>query len=87
MTRMNDITADLLGGYEYSMIFHEDGTLDFVMGGTPIEGLRWTEGVAPTGAEAFVIDYFNTGTMLYVIWTDVGFEMDFMGAGMMYFEP
>ena len=87
MTQMNDITADLLGGYEYSMVFHEDGTLDFVMGGSPIEGLRWTEGVAPDGAEAFVIDYFNTGTMLYAVWTDVGFEMDFMGAGMMYFEP
>ena len=87
MTRMNDITADLLGGYEYSMVFHADGTLDFVMGGTPIEGLTWTEGTAENGAEAFVIDYFGTGMMLYAVWTDVGFEMDFMGAGMMYFEP
>ena len=68
-------------------VFHADGTLDFVMGGTPIEGLTWTEGVSDSGAEAFVIDYFGTGMMLYAVWTDVGFEMDFMGAGMMYFEP
>ena len=87
MTRMGDVTADLLGGYEYSMVFHADGTLDFVMGGTPIEGLTWTEGVSDSGAEAFVIDYFGTGMMLYAVWTDVGFEMDFMGAGVMYFEP
>ena len=87
MTRMGDVTADLLGGYEYSMVFHADGTLHFVMGGTPIEGLTWTEGVSDSGAEAFVIDYFGTGMMLYAVWTDVGFEMDFMGAGVMYFEP
>ena len=87
MTRMGDVTADLLGGYEYSMVFHADGTLDFVMGGTPIEGLTWTEGVADGGEEAFVIDYFGTGMMLYAVWTDVGFEMDFMGTDVMYFEP
>lgn len=30
------MTPEMLGGYEYSLVFHEDGTVDFVMAGTAI---------------------------------------------------
>lgn len=51
----------MLGG-EYSMTFHADGTMDFVMVGTSIPGLVWTQGVVQTDAgeaAAFLVDYYG----------------------------
>lgn len=77
-----------LGGYEYSLIFHENGTVDFVMAGASIPGLKWTQGKAETDTgetDAFLIDYY--GNELVAIVTDAGFDMNYFDAMMIHFEP
>lgn len=37
-----NMTAAMLGGYEYSVLLHQDGTVKFVMAGADIPGLTWT---------------------------------------------
>ena len=77
----------MLGG-EYSMTFHADGTAEFVVLGTGFPGLAWTSTTVQTDsgeAEAFCIDYY--GNMLKAVWTDAGFDMDYLGAMLMHFVP
>lgn len=79
--------ASVLGG-EYSVLFHGDGTLDFVMAGAEVPGLTWKNGTVQTDggeAAAYVVTYFD-GTDLIFVHTDTGFELDFYGSMILYFE-
>lgn len=79
--------ASALGG-EYSVTFHADGTLDFVMAGANVPGLTWKSATVQTEngeAAAYVVTYFD-GTDLNFVLTDTGFELDFYGSMLMYFE-
>ena len=79
--------AAMLGG-EYSMTFHADGTMDFVMVGTSISGLPWEQEVVLTElgeADAFVIDYY--GTRLEAVCTEEGFDLNYFDAMLMHFVP
>lgn len=81
------IDAAMLGG-EYSMTFHANGTMDFVMVGTGLSGLGWTLGTVQTGAgeaTAFLVDYY--GTTLEAVWTEEGFDMNYFDAMLMHFVP
>ena len=79
--------AAMLGG-EYSMTFHADGTMDFVMVGTSIPGLVWTQDVVQTDAgeaAAFLVDYY--GNTLEAVWTEEGFDMNYFDSMLMHFAP
>lgn len=81
-----NMTAAMLGGYEYSLVFHANGTVDFVMAGAPIPGLTWTSGTIATevgAVEGFVIDYYMTP--LNVVPTEKGLDMDYFGSMLMHF--
>lgn len=68
-----NLTAQQLGGYEYSILFHEDGTADFVMSGTAVTGLPWQSNEA-----GIAVDYY--GQTVQVIITESGLDMDYFGA-------
>lgn len=70
--------AALIG--EYALTFHADGTADFVMVGTPVSGLKWTQADG-----TITIDYY--GTPLTVSLTDAGFDMDYFGTMLIHFVP
>ena len=72
--------ASMLGG-EYSMIFHEDGSLDFVVVGQPMPAMTWTK--ADNGN--FMVDMY--GNKLEIVWTEEGFDMNYMDAMLMHFAP
>ncbi|MDD6049925.1 MAG: leucine-rich repeat domain-containing protein [Clostridiales bacterium] len=77
--------ASTLGG-EYSLTFHADGTVDFVIVGTSLPALTWTQGTVQTDAgeaEAYFVDYY--GTPLAAVWTEAGFDMNYMDAMLMHF--
>ncbi len=78
----------MLGG-EYSMIFHEDGTMDLVIVGMEIPGgLTWTQRTETNekgeSAQAFVINYYGQDLIAY--WTDTGFELNYFDSMLMVFE-
>ena len=68
-----NMTAQQLGGYEYSILFHEDGTADFVMSGTAVPGLPWH-----ANETGIAIDYY--GQTVQVVITESGLDMDYFGA-------
>lgn len=82
-----NMTAEALGGYEYSLVFHEDGTVDFVMAGTAIPMLTWTYGKVPAGdgseTDGMIIDF--SGQPLNVAFTETGLDMDYFGTMLMHF--
>ena len=83
-----NMTAAMLGNYEYSVLLHQDGTVDFVMAGADIPGLVWTYGRVPTDAgelDGVIIDYY--GQPLYLVPTDSGFDMDYFDSMRMHFAP
>ena len=76
----------MLGG-EYSLTFHADGTVDFVMVGASVPGLSWTQGTVLTDAgeaEAFIVDYY--GNTLEAVCTEQGFDMNYFDSMLMHFE-
>ena len=81
------MTAENLGGYEYSLVFHENGTVDFVMAGTPIPALRWKYGSVTAGdgkeTDGMIIDF--SGQPLNVVPTATGLDMDYFGTMLMHF--
>ena len=90
-------TADVSGytmdasalGAEYSVVFHSDGSAEFVLAGTAVPGLTWTQEKVQTEngeADAFVIVYLDGTPLEYVI-TDAGFDMNFYDSMLMHFEP
>ncbi len=84
-----NMTAEALGGYEYSLVFHADGSVDFVMAGTAIPMLKWSYGKVPAAdgseVDGVVIDF--SGQALNVVPTDKGFDMDYFGSMLMHFAP
>lgn len=74
------VDASALGG-EYSMTFHEGGALDFVVVGNTMPDLKW----AQTESGNFTVDFY--GTPHEIIWTETGFDMDYMGSMLMHFIP
>ena len=72
--------ASMLGG-EYSVIFHEGGALDFVMVGQQMPGMTWTQ--ADNGN--FMVDMY--GNTLEIVWTEEGFDMNYMDSMLMHFVP
>lgn len=81
-----NMTAAMLGGYEYSLVLHEDGTVDFMMAGAEIPGLTWTTGMIATEAgnvEGFLLDYYTD--KLNVVPTEKGLDMDYFGSMLMHF--
>ena len=90
-------TADVSGytmdtsalGAEYSVVFHSDGSSEFVLAGTAVPGLTWTQEKVQTEngeADAFVIVYLDGTPLEYVI-TEAGFDMNFYDSMLMHFEP
>ena len=83
-----NMTAAMLGGYEYSVLLHQDGTVKFVMAGADIPGLTWTYGKVTTIAgelDGVIIDYY--GQTLYLIPTEKGFDMNYFDSMLMHFVP
>ncbi|MDO4836876.1 MAG: leucine-rich repeat protein [Clostridia bacterium] len=68
-----NLSAQQLGGYEYSILFHEDGTADFVMSGTAVPGLPWH-----SNETGIAVDYY--GQTVQVVITESGLDMDYFGA-------
>ena len=73
------LNASMLGG-EYALTFHADGTVDFVMVGNLISGLKWTQ-----DGESFLIDYY--GTPMEVTLTEDGLDMNYFDAMLIHFVP
>lgn len=73
------LNASMLGG-EYALTFHANGTVDFVMVGNTIPGLKWTQGDG-----AFVIDYY--GNSLEAVLTEEGLDMNYFDSMLMHFAP
>ena len=83
-----NMTAAQLGNYEYSLLFHEDGTVKFVIAGADIPGLTWAYGRIPTETgevDGVVIDYYTQA--LNLVPTEKGFDMDYFGSMLMRFAP
>ena len=83
-----NMTAAMLGGYEYSVLLHQDGTVKFVMAGADIPGLTWTYGKVTTIAgelDGIIIDYY--GQTLYLVPTEKGFDMNYFDSMLMHFAP
>ena len=59
----------------------EGGALDFVVVGNPMPGLTWTK--ADSGN--FMVDMY--GNTLEIVWTEEGFDMNYMDAMLMHFVP
>ncbi|MGN0745186.1 MAG: leucine-rich repeat domain-containing protein [Aristaeellaceae bacterium] len=80
------MSASMLGGAEYSLTFYGDGTVDFVLAGAPVTGLKWTQQRVTTDegeADAFVIDYY--GTPLNVVLTEEGYDLNYFDSMLMHF--
>lgn len=71
--------ASMLGG-EYSLTLHADGTADFVMVGTPVPGLKWTQ-----NGDVITVDYY--GTLMDVYLTDAGLDMNYFDAMLLHLVP
>lgn len=87
MVSGSKIDASMLGA-EYAVTFCTDGALKFIMAGTDVPGLKWTEETVQTEngeADAYVVTYFD-GSKLNFVFTENGFELDFFGSMLMYFE-
>lgn len=74
------LDASVLGA-EYAVIFHPDGTADFVLSGTPVPGLSWRM----DGDDA-VIDYFGSMEIRFTIGEGY-LTMDYFGSMLLRLEP
>ena len=75
-----NMAASMLGG-EYSLLFHEDGNAVFVVVGGEMPGITWKQ----LDSGNFEIDFF--GTPMEIVWTDKGFDMNYMDSMLMHFVP
>lgn len=83
-----NMSAAMMGGFEYSILLREDGNVEFVMAGANIPSLTWSYGKVPTDsgeADGIVIAY--PGQLLYLVPTEQGFDMDYFGTMLMHFAP
>jgi len=82
----NTLDAATLGA-EYSMVFDENGKMDFCLSGVMMSDLPWgleTVSIGLEQAEAFVINYY--GVEYVAVVTDTGFDMDYYGTMTLHFE-
>ncbi len=82
------LDASMLG-QEYSLQFNADGTVKFVMAGAEVPNGTWEQRTVETEdgeAEAFVINYYGNVEVIAVM-TDTGFDMNYMDAMRLFFEP
>ena len=90
-TDMNgyNMTAEMLGGCEYSLVFHANGTVDFVMADMVLPTLKYAYGKVPAadGSEidGIIIDF--SGQPLNVAPTEKGLDLDYFGTMLMHFAP
>lgn len=75
-----NMAASMLGG-EYSMIFREDGNAVFVVVGNEMPDVTWIQ----LDNGNFQIDLY--GTLMEIVWTDKGFDMNYMDSMLMHFVP
>jgi len=75
-----NMAASMLGG-EYSMIFHEDGGVSFVVVGNEMPGATWTQ----LDSGNFEVDFY--GSLMEIVWTEAGFDMNYMDSMLMHFTP
>ncbi len=75
------MSAEMLGGMEYSCILHADGTADLVLAGTPVPGLAW----AQDAAGVIAIDYY--GMTMTAALTEKGIDLDYFGSMLMHMSP
>ncbi len=75
-----NMAASMLGG-EYSLIFREDGAAVFVVVGNEMPGVTWKS----LDSGNFQIDFY--GTPMEIVWTDKGFDMNYMDSMLMHFIP
>ena len=73
------LDASMLGG-EYTVTLHADGSVDFVVVGSPMPALTWQE-----TANGFAINYF--GTPLNAELTDDGFDLNYFDTMLLHFVP
>lgn len=88
---MGDLWMDeqMLGG-AFSMVFHANGHMDFVMADYEVPGgFAWKEGTAVNQAgevmPAFIIDYY--GTDMAAVFTLNGFDMNYLDSMLLHFVP
>ncbi len=74
------LQAAQLGG-EYALTFHENGAVDFVVVGSALPGVTWKQ----LESGNFEIDYY--GTMMEIVWTETGFDMNYFDTMLMHFAP
>ena len=82
----NTLDAATLGA-EYSMVFDENGKMDFCLSGVMMSDLPWgleTVSIGLEQAEAFVINYY--GVEYVAVVSDTGFDMDYYGTMTLHFE-
>ena len=79
-SRGHHLDASALGA-EYSIVFHADGTADYIMSGTPVPGLTWKM----DGVDA-VVDYFGSAELRFTP-GDGFITMDFFGSMLLRMEP
>ena len=75
-----NMAASMLGG-EYSLLFHEDGNAVFVVVGGEMPAITWKQ----LDSGNFEIDFY--GTPMEIVWTDKGFDMNYMDSMLMHFVP
>ena len=84
-----NMTPEALGGYEYSLVFHENGTVDFIMADMVLPTLKYAYGKvsAADGGEidGIIIDF--SGQPLNVAPTEKGLDLDYFGTMLMHFVP
>ncbi len=79
--------ASVLGA-EYSLLFQENGTCDFIMAGAALPDLSWglnSVSIGLSKTDAFVINYY--GMTFNAIPTSTGFDLDYYGTMTLHFVP
>ncbi|MBR5288575.1 MAG: leucine-rich repeat domain-containing protein [Clostridia bacterium] len=74
------VDASMLGG-KYTLIFHEDGTAEFVVAGTALPGIGWKR---MDDGEIWV-DY--CGMLMETVSTPTGFDLNYFNTMLMHFVP
>lgn len=73
------LQPSMLGG-EYSLTFHANGTVDFVMVGMKIVDLPWT-----LSDSAIIINYY--GTIMDATLTEEGFDLNYFDTMLLHLLP
>ena len=82
------VQAAMLGG-EYSIVFHENGTADFMIAGQPMPPLNWiikkARNAAGEETDALVVDYLGSAELCFIP-TEKGFDLNYFDSMQMKYE-